>query len=511
MSSTAGRSNPRARKWILAGGAILLVLIAAFAILAFYSAPLLRERAVRMLAERFNSDVSLDKLRVSLFPGIGVAGSGLALRQKGEGGKAPVLRVRKFSARTGILELFRSPPHIDNIRLDGLEIDVTSHHHAEGGASSGGRRIHVNEITADDAVLKIIPEEAGKETRVFAIHRLTLHAVAHGQPMSFHAVLRNPQPPGEIDSSGTFGPWQEKDPARTPVSGSYAFEHADLGVFSGISGTLSSRGKYAGELGHIEVDGETDTPDFTVRVSGQPVHLRTRFHGIVDGTNGDTLLHPVDARFERSTVHCWGSVIHETGPNGKTVSLDVIVANARIEDLLRLVVKGKPTMTGTVRLHTKFILPPGSRQITDRLYLDGDFGVGGARFTSATVQDKIAQLSHRAEGHPKEGDIDAARVASNFRGHFTLKDGIAMFSNLTFTVPGAAIALDGTYGLNDEKLDFSGTARLDATLSQMTTGWKSLLLKAADPFFKKHGAGTYLPLKITGTREHPSFDLIFRK
>ncbi len=360
-------------------------------------------------------------------------------------------------------------------------------------------------------MLKVIPEEAGKEARVFAIHRLTLHRVAQDRPMSFHAVLTNPKPPGAIDSSGTFGPWQEKDPGRTPVSGSYTFEHADLGVFSGISGTLSSRGKYYGELDHIEADGETDTPDFTVRVSGQPVNLRTRFHAIVDGTNGDTLLHPVDATFERSTVHCWGSVVHEAGPNGKTVSLDLSVENARVEDLLRLAVKGKPMMTGVVRFHAKYLLPPGSRQMTDRLYLDGVFGVGGARFTSGTVQDKVAELSHRAEGHPKEGDIDAASVASNFRGHFTLKNGVVTFSRLSFNVPGAAMVLDGTYGLNDEKIDLSGSARLEATLSHMTTGWKSLLLKAADPFFKKKGAGTYLPLKITGTPEDPSIDLIFRK
>jgi hypothetical protein len=36
-------------------------------------------------------------------------------------------------------------------------------------------------------------------------------------------------------------------------------------------------------------------------------------------------------------------------------------------------------------------------------------------------------------------------------------------------------------------------------------------LKAVDPFFKKDGAGTVLPIRITGTREHPSFGLEFRR
>jgi hypothetical protein len=50
---------------------------------------------------------------------------------------------------------------------------------------------------------------------------------------------------------------------------------------------------------------------------------------------------------------------------------------------------------------------------------------------------------------------------------------------------------------------------MDAKLSQMTTGWKSLLLKPVDPFFSKHGAGTEIPFKITGTRDEPHFGTDF--
>jgi hypothetical protein len=36
---------------------------------------------------------------------------------------------------------------------------------------------------------------------------------------------------------------------------------------------------------------------------------------------------------------------------------------------------------------------------------------------------------------------------------------------------------------------------------------KSFFLKALDPLFKGKKAGTVLPIKITGTRESPSFGL----
>ena len=56
---------------------------------------------------------------------------------------------------------------------------------------------------------------------------------------------------------------------------------------------------------------------------------------------------------------------------------------------------------------------------------------------------------------------------------------------------------------------FEARRGLDAKLSQMTTGWKSVLLKPVDPFFSKDGAGTEIPVKITGTESAPHFGLDF--
>ena len=52
---------------------------------------------------------------------------------------------------------------------------------------------------------------------------------------------------------------------------------------------------------------------------------------------------------------------------------------------------------------------------------------------------------------------------------------------------------------------------MQATVSQMVGGWKGLLLKPADRFFKKDGAGTEVPIHIEGTREQPKFGLDFGK
>jgi hypothetical protein len=82
---------------------------------------------------------------------------------------------------------------------------------------------------------------------------------------------------------------------------------------------------------------------------------------------------------------------------------------------------------------------------------------------------------------------------------------------LQFSVPGANVRLAGNYGLLNEQLHFEGHLQMQAKLSQTQKGIKSILLKLADPFFKKGNSGSVVPIKITGTRKDPHFGLNFRK
>jgi hypothetical protein len=67
--------------------------------------------------------------------------------------------------------------------------------------------------------------------------------------------------------------------------------------------------------------------------------------------------------------------------------------------------------------------------------------------------------------------------------------------------------MQGTYNLITEKIDLRGTLRTDSEPSNATHGIKAMMLKVLDPFFKKRHAGYVMPVKITGTYEHPLFGL----
>ena len=492
---------------------ISLVVIAAVTLIVtgiHLSNPYLHRKVVEMLSEKFHADVELKEFHVYLFPGARIEGTGLALRHEGRTDVPPLISIGEFSAEAGILGLIGKPWKISQVKLKGLIIQIPpkGERGKQDWSKARNMPVLIGEIVSDDAELRLLPKSADKDPHVFAIHRLVMHSVGLDRPAKFTAQLTNAVPPGEIDTKGSFGPWSPDDPGQTPLAAEYTFDKADLGYFKGISGILSSQGKFGGVLEKIEVEGKTSTPDFTVTIGGHPLDLETVFSATVDGTNGDTLLHPVTAHLLNTIIVGQGGVVKSKDKKGKEITLDVTVDKGRLEDLLRLAVKSdKPPLTGAINFHTKFDLPPGKGDLSDRLNLNGKFDVEQARFTSPEVTAKIETLSRKGQGQPE--NKDAGSSVSQLKGNFVLDNGVITFRGLTFSVTGAQVALNGTYGLDKEDLDFHGKLRMQAKISQTMTGAKSFVLKAVDPFFRKNGQ-TEVPIKITGQREHPSFGLDLR-
>lgn len=475
----------------------------------------LRALVTEALAERLDSSVELQAFSVDILPAVHIRGAGLVIRHRGRTDVPPLVRVGAFSVEGGMFGLLSRPRRFRAVTLDGLEInippggvkrDADDEDDASPAQSAGPSPFIVDRLRASDAELRIIPRTAGKDPRVFLIHRLDMREIGAAERMPFDAELTNPVPQGAIHTTGEFGPWQRSEPGDTPLTGRYTFKGADLSTIKGIGGTLDSIGEFGGRLNHIAVMGETTTPDFQLEISKAPVPLSTRFQAVVDGTDGDTYLNDVFATIERTSVHAKGSVTGTRGVKGRTVALDVRIDEGRIEDLLRLAVKSdQPLMVGDVALRTEFLLPPGEADVVERLRLAGGFDVS-AQFTDREVQKKLTGMSERARGRDVSGRPD--NLVSDLRGKFRLQQGVMSFSNLTFAVPGATVRLAGTYGLRSEALAFDGQLRMTATISEAAGGGiRSFFLKAVDPFFRKGNAGTVLPIKVRGTRSEPKFGL----
>jgi hypothetical protein len=496
---------------------LVLAAIVAVVLLSFASraTPHVRNQVVTAFNERFESEVSLETLQVGVFPRPHVRGSGLVVRWDVHRDVPPLVRLGTFGASAGLMGLLGTPVRLRSVELDRLEIHIPPGGIREAGGSPRAsaddgerprRRLTIDEIVAHAAQLQIASKESGKLPRVFDIHDLHIYEFGTNDGARFTATLTNPKPEGRVDTHGHFGPWNAAAPRTTPVRGAYTFSNADMNTIKGLSGTLSSRGEYSGVLERIEVTGDTDTPDFSLDIAGQPVHLTTRFKAVVDGTNGNTYLEHVDARLLESHIHAKGAVVRTKDVKGRHVALDITIHKARIEDLLKLVMKGgRVPLTGAVKVNTKFELPAGDADVIQRLRLDGNFALDQARFANFNVQKRIATLSQKGKG--EESPENAASVVLQLRGRFTLGDAALTLSDLTFAVPGAVVQLAGTYHLESEALDFTGHLLLDASLRETTTGVKAALASVAQPFFRRKGGGSKIPIRVGGTRAKPEFGL----
>jgi hypothetical protein len=535
------RRRPTVKKprfWALVGLAgVLVFLTVTFVSVVPMSSEVLRQRIISTLSHKLDADVELGALSIRVFPRLRADGADLRVRRRGTPAEIPpLITVKSFHVDASLLKLWRK--HVDHVQLDGLDISIppkqvrvqqkeaerkadanqpadtppepTPEEKRQDPLKAGG--VVLDRIDTNDARLIIVPGKPHKAPKIWAIHHLRMHTLGSTDSWPFEATLTNGVPPGEIQVDGRFGPWDRNEPGDTPLDGSFNFEKADLSVFKGISGTLASHGSFGGTLDQLEAYGETDTPDFTIKVGGHPFPLHVKYTALIDGTNGDTHLKNVDAWFLSSYLHAVGAVLDgPKGEGGRTVSLDVVMDKSRIEDIMKMAVKAStPPMTGALKMKTKFLLPPGAADVVERLQLDGEFSIAQAKFTNYDVQGKIEELSKR--GSAKTAAETRDHVVSDFRGRFKLAQGELALPDLSFSVPGAAVQLAGAYSLTRETINFTGNLLLDAKISETVTGLKSVLLKAVDPLFKqKDGTGSAIPIRIAGTRNAPEFGLDVKK
>lgn len=498
--ATLKSSHPRGKTILIIIAVAVLGIAAGVAVSWSRIWPFTETAVVQDLSEASNSTVTIRSSHETYFPIPGCVLEGVEFHHGPD--KWTLITIDRLTIEgsySGILT-----KHVPRIRAEGGHVFVPPLGSHVTFATQHSALV-VDDLVADGTVVEFPSQEPNKKPLRFEVRQGVLHNVQWMNPIDYDLKFHNPEPPGEIATHGKFGVWVKGNPGETPISGEYTFDHADLGVYHGVAGTLSSKGKYNGLLKHIDVTGTTEVPDFEVETGRHKVKLVTQFGAFVDATHGDTFLNHVDARFGRTNLAVEGSVAGIKGRKGKTALLDLISRQGRIEDILGLFVsEPRPPMSGAISLKAKVEIPPGQQPFLEKVKLHGAFGIDEGTFSKPTTQESVNELSAGARGEKMD---DAETVLSDLKGQVLLERGIAKFSDLSFGIPGAKANMYGTYNLLNHKIDLHGRMQVDSNISKTTTGMKSLLLKAIDPFFKKKKKGEIVPVHITGTYEHPQFGL----
>lgn len=495
-------SSPKRRGKIIiiVMATLLLSLICVAAIYWERIWPFTEKAVVEDLAEATDSEVTIRASHRTYFPVPGCVLEGVEFRHGANHWTLITInRLTIEGSYPGIIT-----KHVPRIRAEGGHIFVPPLGSNEIFKTQHSNLI-VDELVANGTIVDIDSRDPHKEPLRFDVYHGVVRAMQWGAPISYDLSFHNPEPPGEVTTRGKFGAWLKGKPGETPISGDYAFEHADLGVYGGIAGILSSSGKYAGLLKHIDIDGTTDTPEFAVKSAGHKVRLATRFSAYVDAIHGDTFLKRVDATFGKTHVIAEGSIAGTKESKGKTALINLTSRQGRIEDILGLFdSEPRAPMSGPVSLKAKTEIRPGKAPFLHKVKLDGTFGIDDGTFSKEKTQKDVNELSAGARGEKMQ---NAEPVLSDLRGQVTLASGVAKFADLTFEIPGTKARMYGTYNLENEKVDLHGRMRVDTKISKTTTGMKSFLMKVMDPFFKKKKKGEVVPVHIGGTYEHPQFGL----
>lgn len=486
--------------------------------------PYIRAQAIQYLRHRFDCDASIDKLDIRL-PSVGfwqlirkrgdgamaeVTGEGVTLRHREI---ALTINMKRFHFAVDLGRVFDPVKRVSSVRLEQVVIQVPPERKHPSGASVAGKpieaigssQVHFEHIELVDSRLVILPGDPSRMPLEFALHRVILDSAGPGKPLQYRANLTIATPPGLVEAHGSFGPWRARSPGDTPLDGAYTFRNANLGVFTAIAGSLTSKGVFYGSLSSITAKGEADVPDFRLRSAGHPMVLHTSFEALVDGTNGNTILRPVRARIGTSAFTTSGAILKHDGNPQHSIDLDVNMPDGEMLELLQLTVPAKPFLSGRLQMRAKIHIPSSAGSVNEKLILDGRFHVAHGQFLDAGIQSKIDSFSRTGQGQPKNPAI--GNVFSDMAGGFHLENENIEFSSLSFGVPGSRVDLAGRYNILGDRVDFRGALRLDAKVSEMTTGWKHWLLKVADPFFAKHGAGTFLKIRVQGSSKDPHFGM----
>ena len=509
------------RRFLIPIALVSSVLLCTGAVELGHHWPYSQVEVLQDLREASDSQVQVRRFHQTFLPSPGCVLEGLVFSHNPSAAK-PLITIDKLTIQGSYLGLLAQ--RVSRVTAEGMVVTIPPFGTGKALHTSQSK-ITIAEIIANGAIVEFASKDPDEKPLRFDVREALLRNVGWGSPLTYRVKVHNPEPPGEVAAEGKFGVWNLTNAGETPISGKYTFTDADLGVYEGIAGKLSSTGQFGGKLSHIDISGETDTPDFEVTSGEHRVHLTTKFSAYVDAMHGNTYLKQVDGDFWNTHVEARGSVATSPNGKGKTALIDLRSRSAHIEDLLLLFVQAnRAPMSGDVAFQAHAELPPGKQRFLKKIKLRGNFGIGEGSFAAASTQKGIDELSAGARGekniskeiqnHDRTIDVkqndknpDPETVMSDLQGQVDVIHGIAKFTDLSFRVPGAHARVHGTYNLINYKIDLRGQMRVDSQISNTTTGAKAFLLKVMNPFFKKKPKGEVVPVRIGGDYDHPTFGL----
>jgi len=497
----------RKGRLVAAGGCVVLLCILTVGLYFVDQRWPYRYRNVKPVLESvFASKLTIDHYHRTYFPHPGFVATEMTLRRNTAPNLPPVGSTQELVVQGRWIDLLLLRNRVWLVDVTGLHVvipPVRSEANREDfppDASSdfAGPSTAVQLFVMHDAVLDILRTNGGRYT--FPIHEVRIGNLQAGKAVSYSIDMMTPRPTGHIQANGSFGPLLPKNLGGTTLSGTFTYTQVDFKSIGGMSGMMTSQGKFLGSIDAIQVSATSVIPDFAVG-RGKQTQVTVVSQGTVNGLNRDIVLHRVETRTGATLIEASGTIMGAP----KVTDLDITVTKGRAEDLLRPFAHEDVPIIGSVWLktHAHIDAAENAKTFLERLKMDGSFDVPAEQITDRHTEQSLSRFSQRAQADPSaknEEQVTGAAndVVSSIKGPAIVREGMVTTRGLEFIVPGASAHLHGTYNLKGGAVNLTGDLRMQNDISHVTTGFKSALLKPFAPFFKKKKAGAVVPIAITG-------------
>jgi|SRR5579872_772510 len=472
-----------------------------------------RYRIVKpLLEEVLGSQIVITHYHRTYFPHPGFVAEGITLRRKSAPDLPPLGSIEQLAVQGTWIDLLLLRESVKLVDIQRLHIVVpvpgsraNKEDFPPGSASDfAGPDTRIEQLKIHEGLLDIMRENGRRFS--FPIKELDIRAFQKGVASEYTVVMDNALPWGHITSTGKFGPLNAASLDKTPASGNFSFSAIRLSDIGELHGTLNSSGTFKGPLGALEATGAAETQDFAVS-DGKPSALKGNIRCTVNGLTGELVIRDVEVRSGATIAKASGGVVGSP----KITNLD-FTARGRAQDALHPFVHSQIPITGPVSLHGHAWVGPSKEGVgfLQRLRVDGAFDIPAEIATDPATEKRVTEVSQRAQTHDDNSNADALL---SLQGPAQIRDGIASSQHLTFRVAGAQATLSGTFNFHNQAVDLTGNLATQAGLSHQLDGFKSVLLKPFDPFFKKGNAGAVIPIRVAGEpgRYHVTQNLFHKK
>ena len=503
-------ARKRVPRWALVVLALVVALLGTVLAILIPRWPYSESMLVPAIQDGFQANVKIERFRRFYFPHPGCAAEFVTLTRPGKDpSAAPLVTLQKMIVVGRYSDFLFRPHHLGDIKLDGLYVRVPPRQENAPvrwqNEGSQLAKISIGSVTANGAVLEIAAGNRAEPLK-FEIHYLRVDHIAAQQPMSYQLTMGISEPPGEVESSGTFGPWQSGAIGKIALHGTAKLTDGKLDKYPGIGGTVNSEEHFSGTLQQIDIRGEARCEDFQLKKARHPMTLSSQFRLLVDGTSGEVQLPEVEAKIGKSVAQFHGRIAKSEQSGRRETSLDILMERGRVEDVLWLFnEEPHAAMRGAAYYKGHVLAPQFGPEFLKSLEMQGRFEITDAHFSGET-QQKVNELSWRAQGKKiKDSEEPPEVTVDTLSSEVVMNNGVAHLSNADFEVPGAEARMHGNYSFLTHAINLHGDLRTEAKISQDSSGIKSVLLKPLDPLFRKKHAGAQIPVVMNGPIKHPHF------